>query len=522
MNLSVGITSLKPYWEILLQQIGIPFRIINGHNSIDENLIPILILTDENINKESLTNYIQNGGCILTEADIAEESLGIKSQNLFIKFIQSELNNIFNQNLICDVFKNWSVAKNSNHLKNQSGTNTTFIAEIGKGKIIVFPSEFSSLVIDSSIKRKNFYTEYGNLETNERVSEISKGAIYHLIKNALENLFHHRNLPFINLWQFPYGGKNIFSFRIDTDFGTQTQLNNLYSVCKANNIPATWFVETNSLDGHSASGTNIVSLYKNFEEQEIALHCYRHRVFNNFQDNFKNIKKGINILNKAGVIPVGFAAPFGEWNEELGKSLEELDFNYSSEFSYAYDCFPIYPFMQNSFSKVLQIPIHPLSFGRLKWGGHNDDGMLNYYLEIVEQKLALQEPIVLYTHPGEERLDILDKIFKKINSLNIPILTFEKFYKWWIKRNSLKWEAEIVDADIKIQGNSDENIFWIRTFYPNKEVYLAPLKSNNLKTRKIENSKLEIDFKISPNELRKTSSRMIRNDILFKYRKLKQ
>ncbi len=75
---------------------------------------------------------------------------------------------------------------------------------------------------------------------------------------------------------------------------------------------------------------------------------------------------------------------------------------------------------------------------------------------------------------------------------------------------------------MKLNGNLDENIFWVRTSFPNKEVYLAPLKSKDLKIKKIENAKLKIDYKISPNEIRKTSLRMMRHDILFKYRKLKQ
>ena len=222
---------------------------------------------------------MRNGGCILIEAGIAKETLGIKSKNLFIKFIQPEIDDIFNQDIICDVYKKCKIAKASNHLKNQDGICTTLSTTIGKGKVIVFPSGFSSLLFENSIKRKNFYTEFGNIETNERVSAISKGAIYQLIKNALENLYHHRNLPFINLWQFPNGEKNIFSFRVDTDFGTYSQLSGLYKLFKDNNISATWFVETKSIE----KDDEIKKLYNSFENQEIGLHCHRHRVFNNFR-----------------------------------------------------------------------------------------------------------------------------------------------------------------------------------------------------------------------------------------------
>ena len=280
---------------------------------------------------------MQNGGCILTEADIAEKCLGIKTKNLFIKFLSPQIDDIFNQNIICDIYKSCKVAKESNHLENQNGINTTFSIMIGKGKVIVLPSGFSSLMLKYSIKRKNFYSEFGNVETNERVAKISKGAITHLIRNAIENLYHHRNLPFINLWQFPNGEKNIFSFRVDTDFGSQQQLSKLYRLFKENDISATWFVETKSIENNS----DVLRLYREFTNQEIALHCFRHRVFDSYEENFSNINSGREIIKKISGESVGFAAPFGEWNEELNQALEDLDFKYSSEFSYAYDCFPI-------------------------------------------------------------------------------------------------------------------------------------------------------------------------------------
>ncbi len=172
----------------------------------------------------------------------------------------------------------------------------------------------------------------------------------------------------------------------------------------------------------------ILKIYiKDLTNQEISLHCRRHRVFTNYKDNYENIKLGVEDLKKINTKPNGFAGPFGEWNDELNKSLEALDFNYSSEFSYTYDCFPFYPVTNNSFSKILQIPIHPLSFGRLRWGGHTDEAMLKYFINIIEQKLMLQEPIILYTHPSEERLNILNEIFKKINSFKYSYFNIWKF-----------------------------------------------------------------------------------------------
>ncbi len=516
----MGITSLLPHWQILLQQIGLPFNVININEQLAADEVPILIISEKKINAELIHQYLNSGGCILTEVDIAENLLNIKTKKIFIKFLQDDVDEIFSNNMICDVYKNCSVAKNSNHLKNQNKIKTVLSMNVGTGKAIIFPSGFSSLILNDSVIRKNFISHYGNIETNERVAKVSKGSVYHLIKNALEYLYHFRNLPFITLWQFPNGEKNIFSFRVDTDFGTQFQLKNLYDTFEKNKISATWFVETKSIEG--SNNSQLLDLYNSFNGQEFALHCYRHKVFSGYKKNYENIKRGLEILNQINSDVKGSAAPFGEWNYEFCKALENLNFNYSSEFSYAYDCLPMFPFTKNNFSKVLQIPIHPLSFGRLKWGGNSDSEMLNYFYKVIDEKIILNEPIILYTHPAEERLNILDKIFKKINSLNIPDFTFSEIYEWWNKRLSLKWHAEFIDQNIKISSNINGEKFWLRVFYPDKKTYLSPLSSKTYKDKIIDNTALQINYNHSPKELRRTSARMIWHDLLFKYRKSKQ
>ncbi len=64
------------------------------------------------------------------------------------------------------------------------------------------------------------------------------------------------------MWQFPDGERSIFSFRVDTDFGTHSQLNNLHSLFNENGISATWFVETKSIENND----DIKNLYKGFDK----------------------------------------------------------------------------------------------------------------------------------------------------------------------------------------------------------------------------------------------------------------
>lgn len=513
MKLNIGITKLTPGWEILLQQIGIPFVILNDDTTKYYDL-PVIVLSSKSVNKNVILEYLKEGGCILTEADFADEILNINTRNYYVKFIYAKSDVVFNIESICDVYKNCLIPENANHLPNQTNHNTTLSTQIGKGKAIIFPSGLTSLLTNHTILRKNFYSEYAEKETNERVAAVSKGIIYHYVKNALEHLFHFRGLPFINLWQFPQGEKNIFLFRIDTDFGSPEQINELYKVCEDNSICASWFVETKSLEQQPV-------IFDEFNNQEIGLHCYRHRNFSSLQKNYENIKKGIAVLSKAGINPSGFAAPYGEWNEQLNKAVADSHFQYSSEFGYAYDCLPLFPYLDSKLSTVLQIPIHPMSIGRLKWGGHNEDSMVKYFFNIVDEKVSLQEPIVLYAHPGEEKFHLLGLIFQKINSYNIKSLTFKEFSDWWKERISFNWEAEYVNGEIKLRHEKRNHRIWVRISLPGEEVFLAPIDDVNERI-KIEEARLTKDYNVSPNNLRKRTLRMIRHDILFRYRKLKQ
>lgn len=528
MKLNLGITKLTPAWEILLQQIGIPFIVLD-ENAADYSGLPVIVLSGKSVHKNTVLDYLKEGGCILTEADLARDILDIKTKNLFIKFTCAKFDEVFKVESICDVDKNCLIPKKANHLPNQENRNTTLSIRIGKGKAIIFPSGFTSLLTDHTIQRKNFYSEYAIRETNERVAAVSKGVIYHYIKNALEHLFHFRELPFVNLWQFPQGEKNLFLFRVDTDFSSAFQILASYKECEDNNISATWFWETKSLERLSTRFDKLDLTYPgNGGDRrriktipEMGLHCYRHRNFLSYQKNYENIKKGIKVLSKAGIHPTGFAAPYGEWNEQLGKAVEDCNFQYSSEFGYAYDCLPFFPYFNSKFSTVLQIPIHPMSFGRLAWGGHNEGGMLEYFFNVIEEKISLQEPIALYSHPREEKFYLLGLMFQKINSYNIKSVTFKEFSNWWKERISFKWEAEYIDGEIKLNHEKQNDRIWVRIFLPDQEIFLAPIDDVNEKIN-IEEAGLTVEYKTYPDELRRKTFRMIRHDILSRYRKLKQ
>ena len=444
----------------------------------------------------------------------------------FIKFLYSESDVLFDDNLICDLYNHCKIPANSNHLENQDKIKSVLTLSVGKGNLVVFPEGFVSLVHRSGLIRKNFYSPFSNDFTSEQVSKVSKGEIRIHIQKALVYLFHKRGLPFVHLWFYPEGVRNIFSFRIDTDMGTEEEINSLNNLLQNYSIPATWFVETKSAQ-------NRIESFLKLKNQEISYHCYRHKTFLSYKKNEENIEKGLKILGKTGINPKGYAAPYGKWNRTIAKAIDKFDFLYSSEFGFAYDSLPLFPYYNAGFSKTLQIPIHPVSVGRLKWGGHSEENMIKYFFSVIEQKLFFNEPVILYTHPFEKRLKVFEKVFERILNYNrensginetvkakIPILTFSEYAEWWKKRLAVNWSTEEINGKIVIKAdNPDETVKW-RALYPSGDKYILSAVNNEMV--KIEDEKNESLQPFSPHELRKRTFQMIKYDIIGQLRKLKQ
>ena len=220
----------------------------------------------------------------------------------------------------------------------------------------------------------------------------------------------------------------------------------------------------------------INNVYNNFKTIEFGYHNDRHIVFNNFKKDKTNIDNGLAKLQPSKIKNInGFSAPLGVWNITLNNAIKDT-FLYSSEFTYDYDNFPSFPIINNKFSKILQVPIHPISIGRLNRSHYSKNDMINYYLMIIENKYLNNEPIILYYHPNNENFSVIENIFKRIQSLNIKIMTMYEYYCFWINRLKNK-------PKIEFQNN---------TLFFNNENYNVEILFNNKVA--ILNSKIEIQL----------------------------
>ena len=446
MNLRIGIDSFKPGWEIILKQIGVSFTQLSLSDKISPDEYSVLIITDPHAIKENevIEKFLNAGGAVLYSDSAILDGISFKTKRV-LSLISKE-NTPFSQIGLVDIYSAINIPSSEKIKTIDSGLK---IFSVNNGVNLILPFNINELIVNSNSRRKKFYANRKELPS-EIVAEVSKGKLRKIVEISLEYLHHKRDLPFVHLWHQPYIDKNLFIFRVDTDFCSKQDANEMYETCKKNHISATWFLDTDSEDR--------LNNYALFDNQEMAIHCDKHYVYDNTEDNYNNILKADKKLKKCEINATGFAAPFGDWNYNLDNALQKMKLKYSSEFTLDYDDLPFYPYCNNKFSEVLQIPIHPISLGRLRRSHFSENEMLQYYIDLMKYMVKIKEPVIIYHHPHHKHFNIFNKIFQFVESNNFVNMNMGEFSNWCEERYKLKPEFQYADNRLSVKFDS-ENVF---------------------------------------------------------------
>jgi len=468
-RLCTGLIKDEPGWNIILNQIGTPFEPVDTTKSLLHRY-SVIIINDVpgNTLREKLIEYVNQGGCIIdaSTTDITGENK--TGKNYLSYLIPSQPLRSFVPYL--DIYETGL------GLRSHTGFDAIVSKyKLGKGAGYLLGLNVNKLIISTAGRRKYFTAPATNAMPNEFVSRTSKGNVRKLIQYLLIELHAHRNIPFICKPVSPAPDVVPFLFRIDSDYADKKTITGLNKILQKHSVPATWFL-------HVSAHKNWLETFKKFENQEIAVHGYEHKTSTSYAKNLNNISKALNVLHKHGFEPEGFCAPYGMWSEGLQKALEETDLAYSSEFSLNYDDLPFY-ISSGSQKKILQIPIHPICIGSLHKAGFSSSEMRSYFEAVIEQKTALNEPVVLYHHPLDKHPEVLEYIFSTVNKKSLPMLTFARYAEWWQKR-----------TDSTLTAVVDENKFQLTTDLDHVEVWKSPDEKAFLKNDNTEIYMQEIMF----------------------------
>jgi peptidoglycan/xylan/chitin deacetylase (PgdA/CDA1 family) len=298
-------------------------------------------------------------------------------------------------------------------------------------------------------------------------------------REKLIEAFNSLNLPYVHLWYYPSNCSSVFLFRVDVDYVDSKGLENIFEITKKFDIKGTYFVNISGEEefdeeiGHLKLKKPTTPQRKEIlqkilrDDNEIANHGYWHYIFKNHKKNYQNIKKCNFFLKKLFEVQnKGFAAPGGKINNSLLKAINQAKLLYSSN-ELSEGGFPYFPYIQNKKSKVLEIPVYYLcdaSFEALEDERNYQaipscyrDILRRSYLKYIKQQVKSNEPIGILAHPhliGRVAKNFFDSIFNEIKKLKIPSYTFERFARWWKRREKIKIKVFYrKDKELIIQAN---------------------------------------------------------------------
>jgi Polysaccharide deacetylase len=464
----IGLFGNNLGWQQILDQERINYELINGLTNLERYGVIIIgrSLNDKEIS--SFRDCIEEGGAILTDFLVLHSLIpDFRYHRLKNGFIIPTSDNLYNNVGLIDIGKNGFATYGLNNPE-------VYSEDHGLGTIIALPFDLNQAQTDTSMKPKFFYYPTKKFPY-ETVAEVSKGEVRKLALNCLRILCQQQKLYYSHIWYYPKGNLSVFTFRVDTDFAPWEQIHSVIQLARENELGFTWFINTKAQETDLSKFPELAK-----SGQDLQLHCYIHNVFSDYLHNRDNIEKGKNRLKEVGIEPIGFAAPFGEWNEDLAEVLEDLNFKYSSEFVLAYDDLPFYPVVVDEKTKVLQIPVHPICVGRLLQADFDYNQILLYFKRYIELCYQAREPIMIYDHPHRihQVAQVFDSIFKEVKKLkNVWLTDFTQFMSWWQKRAAVIYHATIENDRLQIVTPNNNPDFSLHLISPAGQETFVPLKN---------------------------------------------
>lgn len=456
-NLCIGISNLTPGWNVVLEQIGVWYEEIDFDSDLIDSYSCLII--NETVSrdiKEVLKEYISSGGSVL-ETDKADIFYQKKSDRKVDFLLNDSDKALFSGIPFIDLYRKVTLIPNGKYF---SGLIDLAEDERAIGFLGLDPDEILS---DYKYKRRRFPFK-DDMHPDEIVSATDKSKVISLITILLKELHYRNGLPFVNKWSSP-SEQPYFAFRIDSDFGDESSIRNLYSIGKQYDIPFTWFL-------HVEAHEDWLHIFREFEKDEIALHGYEHGTSDSYEHVFNNIEKGHQLLNDTQFDVSGFCAPYGLWNETLADVLTTFDYNYSSEFTAGYDGLPFHPVFENQIHPTLQIPIHPVCTGSLNRRHASINEMEHYFMEVLRTKASKHEPVIFYHHPMQPGAEIWKSIFAKVHELGLTPLSFSQIADFWKKRSNAHIKPRMFDEHIlRIESDQPEILFQVSSDHHSFELY---------------------------------------------------
>ena len=442
-------------WKQVLEQCGVPLSVSHG-TAIEPDQASVLVV-DGHLSREdgdAIRGLLSRGGAVIGSAGDLAPVLGMTTRREHIRYLVDERTDrwcdLLDLELTCDI------PREANVLRTDRGNAALFAGPVGGGWAVLLPFDLQKVWEAFSKTYRQFASRFDR-QPFELVSSVSRADLTVLVGKALEFLHHRRSLPYARLWPFPGEAPAVIAVRLDTDKSTRSQIEDFVRCSRKSGAPFTWFVDT-------GSHTHFLDVFRNFQDQEIGIHCYRHVMYSSVDDYRTDIRLARTLLAREGIKPTGYAAPFGEWTTELGEAIDDSDLPYSSEFTLGYDGFP---FSYRSKSKryaTPQVPVHPISTGALRRAGYSPQRMVRYYGAVIKRKMARSEPLFLLDHPVHRNHDVMGEVVADAMHRGALPVRFGEYLRWWKVRGtilrtlSMTWNENALASTLRQPELADPSV----------------------------------------------------------------
>lgn len=289
---------------------------------------------------------------------------------------------------------------------------------------------------------------------HEEVSSISKGGVIILLRESLRYLLKKSGQNLLAKPTAPQGCAGIFLFKVDTDGANHPHLMNYLEGLHKYQLRGSLFLDMGAISSTLNVEIPAAVQQEQLQTHEWNLHCDEHFTSENQSLNRSNLDQGRqklqSYLQKLLSSPskiLGHGAPYGSHPKHLGELQKELDFEFGSEFAWAYDSWPLNILADHNLNHHWQVPFHPICPQSLQSARADYPQIIEYFKHLGAQQLSHGLPCAWYDHPTHtshgqfhEYLNFMQKWIQGDNPSEKPlkVMTTYEYLNWWrFERNQL-------------------------------------------------------------------------------------
>ncbi|MEO0082725.1 MAG: polysaccharide deacetylase family protein [candidate division WOR-3 bacterium] len=477
----IGLLGTDPVWCSLLVQEGVPF-LTKALEQSDGAAVLIIDRVPEGPELSAVRRFVASGGSVLAWAGIGSRVWPeLTTRRVRAGHIFPDQSSLFRNVGGVDLAGSLLVPTGANYGLLRGGRPAVFAGRFGSGHAVLLPFDPAKVLAGRGSAPRVFSTRFSR-PVFETVARVSRGEVRRLVANGLRFLLGARGLPYVRLSYVPGGHASAFCFRVDTDFCSSQAIHDVAEVGSRLGLTLSWFVNTGAAEGELS---RLVA--GPLREHDIQLHCYRHRVYHDYGRNRADIAKGVELLQAAGVRPVGIAAPYGDWNESWNRAAADAGLQYSSEFSIGYDDVPFRPVVSGNPSSLLQVPIHPVCFGRLVAARARPESIIAYFEQVIGIQVTRLEPCILYDHPSV--LERFADQFETVAACGLREcgvgITMTEYARWWVKREKTRLWVGVRGRELELETDLDDADTYLVAFRED-QMAIVPLRNERIGLDRLE------------------------------------